>query len=451
MRGLVSYCPKLVARWLLAINDPSEESAVSRGQIGLREIRALQRGQIVWDGSLNGFGARRQRGEAISYFIKYRNAEGRQRWMTIGRHGSPWTPDMARDWAKQLLGEVVAGGDPSGAKIAERRALTVGELCDLYFHDAVSGRVRTRGKVPKKASTLSIDRGRIDRHIKPLLGSMSVTSVNRRDVEKFLHDVAEGKTVGRSKTKARGVARVSGGQTAANRTVGLLGAIFTYAARKDMRSDNPVRGVALYADRKRERRLSDDEYALFGRALKDADGKFWPPAIAAARFIALTGFRRGEVLALRWSEIDLGRRTATLTDTKTGPSVRPLSRSACDLLAAMSHTGGLVFTASRGDGVMAGFPKQWARIAALGALPADVTPHVLRHSFASVAADLGYSEPTIAALLGHRGRTVTSRYLHAADTVLLAAADAVANKVSELMGERGKGGQVIPLRAASPK
>jgi integrase len=358
---------------------------------------------------------------------------------------------MARDRAKQLLGEVVAGGDPSGAKIAERSALTVGELCDLYFHDAVSGRVRTRGKVPKKASTLSIDRGRIDRHIKPLLGSMSVTSVNGRDVEKFLHDVAEGKTAGRSKTKARGVARVRGGQTAANRAVGLLGSIFTYAARKDMRPDNPVRGVALYADRKRERRLSDDEYAQFGRALKDADRKVWPPAIAAARFIALTGFRRGEVLALRWSDFDLGRRTATLTDTKTGPSVRPLSRSACELLAAMSHTGGLVFTASRGDGVMAGFPKQWARIAALGALPADVTPHVLRHSFASVAADLGYSEPTIAALLGHKGRTVTSRYLHTADTVLLAAADAVANRVSELMGERRDGGQVIPIRAASSK
>jgi integrase len=75
------------------------------------------------------------------------------------------------------------------------------------------------------------------------------------------------------------------------------------------------------------------------------------------------------------------------------------------------------------------------RLAALGELPADVTPNTLRHSFASLAADLGYSEPTIAALVGHKGQSITSRYVHTADAVLLAAADAVANRTAELMGE----------------
>ena len=70
----------------------------------------------------------------------------------------------------------------------------------------------------------------------------------------------------------------------------------------------------------------------------------------------------------------------------------------------------------------------------MGGLPADVTPHILRHSFASLAADLGHSEPTIAALIGHKGRSVTSRYIHSADAALLAAADAVAEKTTELMG-----------------
>ena len=83
---------------------------------------------------------------------------------------------------------------------------------------------------------------------------------------------------------------------------------------------------------------------------------------------------------------------------------------------------------------MSGFPKFWLKIAKKGDLPVDVTPHTLRHSFASLASDLGYSEPTIAALVGHKGRTVTSRYVHAADAVLLAAADAVANRTIELMG-----------------
>jgi len=79
-------------------------------------------------------------------------------------------------------------------------------------------------------------------------------------------------------------------------------------------------------------------------------------------------------------------------------------------------------------------------------LPADVTPHVLRHSFTSLAADLGYGESTIAGLIGHKGRSVTSRYVHSADAVLLAAADSVANRILELMGEGMPGGEIVPLR-----
>jgi integrase len=81
-------------------------------------------------------------------------------------------------------------------------------------------------------------------------------------------------------------------------------------------------------------------------------------------------------------------------------------------------------------------------------LPADVTPHTLRHSFASLAGDLGYSETTIAALVGHQGRSITSRYVHTADPVLLAAADAVADRTAELMGDAKAGGAVVPLRRA---
>ena len=79
-----------------------------------------------------------------------------------------------------------------------------------------------------------------------------------------------------------------------------------------------------------------------------------------------------------------------------------------------------------GEMPIVGYRKMWLRIAKLGGLPADITPHVLRHSFASLAADLGYNEPTIASLLGHKTHSITSRYVHSADAVLLAAADAVA-------------------------
>lgn len=419
-----------------------------RTRIGLRDVRALNSGEIIWDTAVVGFAARRQSGPAVAYVLKYRTMHGqRPRWFTIGRHGSPWTPDTARAEAQRLLGEVARGNDPAAEKQAHRKAITVAELCDLYLKDAQAGRVLKRSGVAKRTSTLTIDAGRIERHIKPLLGTRAVAAVTPRDIERFLHDVAEGKTKTQIKTKARGLARVKGGKTAANRSTGLLGAIFTYAVRHGMRPDNPVHGLQRFADGKRDRRLSDQEYGLLGQAVKRAtDEAIWPSAVAVVRFLAFTGWRKGEALGLRWSEIDLARRTATLSDTKTGRSVRPLSQQACDVLqdmAALHPSGnGLVFPATRGKGVMQGFRKFWVRIAELGGLPHEVTPHVLRHSFASLAADLGYSEPTIAALVGHSGRSTTSRYVHSADAVLLAAADEVAARIAKLMGATREGPSV---------
>jgi integrase len=218
-----------------------------------------------------------------------------------------------------------------------------------------------------------------------------------------------------------------------------------------MRLDNPVQGVERFADRKRDRRLSDEEYALLGDGLRKAEvAGIWSPALAAARFLAFTGWRSGEAMGLRWSEIDLARRTATLADTKTGRSMRPLPHAACDVLLGLPRTAAdRVFPASRGSAeTILHFKKFWPRIAKLVGLPPDITPHVLRHSFTSLAADLGYSEPTIGALVGHKGRTITSRYIHSADVVLLAAADAVANRTVELMGDALPEGEIVPLRAA---
>ena len=398
-------------------------------RIGLREIRALRPGEIIWDAAVTGFGARRQTGSAVTYFVKYRTAEGRQRWHTIGRHGV-LTPDEARDKALTILGEVVGGADPASEKRDARNAMTIGELCDQYLSDVEAGRLLTRRGAAKKSSTLLTDRGRIVRHIKPLLGRMPIAAVTREDVDHFMHDVAAGKTAGRIKTGRRGLARVKGGKGTASRTLGLLGAIFSYAVRHRLRPDNPTQGVMRYADGRRDRRLSDEEYAALGKALREAEAqkKIWPAAIAMARFLALTGWRSGEAQGLRWSELDLARRTAKLADTKTGLSMRPLSHAACDVLRTDATTrAARVFPATRGDGPMVGFKKFWPKIAKLGGLPGDITPHVLRHSFASLAGDIGYSEPTIAALVGHKGHSVTSRYIHAADAVLLAAADAVAS------------------------
>jgi integrase len=422
-----------------------------RKRIGLRDVRALLPGETRWDSAVRGFGIRRQKGDAIAYVVFYRTSEGRQRWHTIGRHGAPWMPDTARDKARELLGNVAQGADPAGDKRQSLAAVSVGQLADAYLRDCDAGRVLGRNGEPKKASTLSLDRGRIEAHIKPWLGARSAASVTRDDVTQLMHAIAEGRTGARRKTRPGGLSNVRGGRTAAARVVGLLGGIFTYAIERRLREDNPVRGVRKFADRKRDRRLSGAEYAALGDGLLRAEAAgVWPAAITCTRFLAVSGWRRGEALGLRWEDVDVARRTAILADTKTGRSLRPLSHEATAVLRAIPRIGrgSLLFSASRGEGVMAGYSQFWKRIATFSGLPSDVTPHVLRHSFASVAADLGYSEPTIAALVGHKGQSVTSRYVHSADEVLLAAADAVARRIASLMGD-GTDAEVVPLRARS--
>jgi integrase len=200
------------------------------------------------------------------------------------------------------------------------------------------------------------------------------------------------------------------------------------------------------ADGRRERRLRVEEYAALGDGLLAAedDDEVWVPGLAAIRFMLLTGWRSGEVLSLRWPEVDLARRTARLSDTKTGTSIRPLAEAACAILRQMP-VGEVMFPAPGGDVPMMGFRRVWSRVVhRITGLPKDVTPHVLRHSYASLAADLGLADATIGALLGHRGHSVTRRYIHAADIALLAAADAVAERTRELMAPAGERDRADP-------
>lgn len=81
---------------------------------------------------------------------------------------------------------------------------------------------------------------------------------------------------------------------------------------------------------------------------------------------------------------------------------------------------------------MIGLPKHWLKIVARTPL-AKITPHVLRHSFASVANDLGFTESTVAALLGHAQGSVTSRYIQAVGSALVMAADTVAGYIQALL------------------
>lgn len=413
----------------------------------------------VFDRDVKGFGFKVTPEGVRTYFVQYRAGKGRRapkRRYFIGRHGSPWTPETAREEAGRVLSKMKLGNDPHAERQADKAALTVAELIKLYLDKADSGELRTRSGLPKKASTLAVDRGRITRHILPLLGNRLVKDLTREDIEAFLAAVAAGKTATDGvltpdddpTIKRRGRVMVTGGEGTAKRTVGLLGAILHFALKRRIIPHNPAHGLDLSKDGRRDRWLDADEYRALGAALAGSDAKTYAKkaAHAAIELIALTGLRRGEAAGLRWQEIDAKRRVLKLADSKTGESVRPLGKATLALLDGLPRRDPVyVFPAAAGGKPMVGLPHVARDLFAKAGLP-DVTLHTLRHSLATAANALGYAEATIAALLGHARHSVTSRYAHNIDSVLLAAADRVAQYIDDAMTDRATASaEIVPL------
>lgn len=389
----------------------------------------------LWCSELPGFGVYIQPTGNRTYFVDYRNSAGVRRRLTIGRHGKI-TAEQARKLAIINMGEAVKGEDPAEERTARKKSLTIEELCQRYLEAAEKGQIIGKKGRPKKASTLYVDRGRIARHILPLMGSKKVQEIGPTDISRFIRDVIGGKTAAVVKTeKKRGKAIVEGGRGTAARTAGLLGGILTFAVSEGIIPMNPATGIKRPADEHRARRLSADEYRQLGVALLEADpAREASQGLAGAWLLALTGCRLNEIVHLKWDEIDTAGCCFRLADSKEGASVRPMGQPVFDVLAKIKKSDGcpFVLTPIRDGEAYGGMPRAWNRIAKRAKFE-GVTPHTLRHSFASVAGDLGYSESTIAALLGHSAGTVTSRYVHHLDSVLVAAADNVAKTVLKQM------------------
>lgn len=412
----------------------------------------------LWDSELKGFGLRVTPAGVRTYFVKYRPGGGRAapiREFTIGRHGE-LTPDQARSEAERILGTVRLGGDPQAARSQARRELTVAELCDLYLVEGVT---------TKKPLTVQTDRLRIAAHIKPLLGRRQLSSVTSSDVERFMRDVAAGKTAvaqrptaaqakagqAHGERRRRTDAAARGGKGTATRTVGLLGGIFSFAVRRGLRAENPVRGVTRYRDRQSQRYLSGEELARLAQALEAAAaGGVGDRALNVIRLLVLTGARKSEIETLRWDAVDFARSQLRLADSKTGARVVTIGAAALLVLHGIERGGSpFVFP---GDGAkpralsvdrpFVGTAKVWTRHIRPAAGLTDVRLHDLRHTYASVAAGGGQSLHVIGAILGHRDVKTTAQYAHLADDPLRAAADRTAEAAAAAMA--GRSAEVVP-------
>jgi integrase len=396
-------------------------------------------GGVLWDQAVRGFGVRRQSRDPV--FVLKARVNGRQRFLTIGRHGSPWTVDAARKEALRLLGEIAGGRDPAERRADEKSAPTVGQLADAFLKEHASAK--------RKASTADYYKMIVDVHIRPAFGHLRANALTSAEVEKW-HANAERKPT-------------------ANRVVAVLSSIYSWAIKTKRIPDgtNPTRVVERYREQARERYLTSDELARLGDAIREAEtvGVPWlvraetkakatakhlpkeanqrtkiaAPAAAALRLLILTGARLREILHLEWQHVDLERGILFLPDSKTGRKALVLNGAAVQLLNELPRQGRYVI-AGASVGIADEQPRSdlkrpWALVSGRAELK-GIRLHDLRHTFASVAAASNIGLPVIGKLLGHSQTSTTERYAHLAVDPVRAATDIVGKKLAAAMSGR---------------
>jgi len=263
-------------------------------KIGLRDVRGLGPNQTIWDSEVRGFGARRRQGQAVAYFLFYRTKGGRQRWFTIGKHGSPWTPDMARDEALRLRINIKDGADPTADKQADRKAATVDDNTVSAALDRYEADLKSRGGDPNNVV-------RVRAHLSDGLAKKKVGALVKADLTAWRNDLM-------AKLKPASV----------DRTTTALRAALNLAAEDDDRITNGkawkdgLRAIGG-AGESRNVILSDqDVRAVIAAAYQDSD-EFG----LLVELAAVTGARPSQLLRLRGEDVQATFTVIVDPETKT--------------------------------------------------------------------------------------------------------------------------------------
>jgi integrase len=401
-------------------------------------LTAVEKPTVYYDSDLKGFGLKVLPSGARSWVVEYRpGISGRgtaKRRVVLGQPPLV-TPEKARQLAKDILAEARVGADPASQRANDRAGVTVAELADAFLVEHVEPR--------RKAGTAADYRIILNKIVKPALGAIKAGKLTRAEVAK-LH------------LSLRSTPYM------ANRMLAVLGAAYTFAERRGLVPEgfNPARKIEKYNEQTRERYLTEDEMSGLGEAIREAEtvgilrkpsvSKYSPkrpenqvtkidPYVAAAfRLLILTGCRLREILNLRWNEIDLERGLLFLPDSKTGRKTVVLSAAAQAILATLPRLGVYVIASEsagqKDEKPRSDLNKPWTLVRRRAGLD-GVRLHDLRHSFASVGAGAGMGLPVIGKLLGHSQPQTTARYAHLADNPMRVAANTIADKIENAMGD----------------
>ena len=377
-------------------------------------------GDVLWDDDVRGFGVRRRQRET-SYVLKYR-ASGRQRYVTIGKHGSPWTADTARKEARRLLGAIHAGNDPAVQRDQRAREMTVAAVLDRYLadHVATHNKPTTRAEAKRHVETV----------LKPAFGKLRISEISRADVKSWHSSFRDKPYEG-------------------NRSLAYLRKALSLSVKEwELRTDNPALGIKAFPEIRRERFFSDTELQQIGKALAaiEAEGETLPGCIRVMRLLALTGMRLSEVVGLRWVWIDFDEGCARLPDAKAGARAVPLGGAALAYLSSLDRVGAFVCygTSPEQPVGLKTVKRFWPRLRDRAGLT-DCRMHDFRHTVGTFAAFTGANGFVVRDVLGHRSMSTTEGYVARLTDPLRKTADQVANRIDAAMAG-GAQAQIIPLR-----
>jgi integrase len=346
-----------------------------------------------------------------AFILRYRHL-GKRREIVLGSADDLTASEARRRARKQraLLDDdhdPLAVRDQKRAEAKERASrVTLKDFAETYAK-----------ATNKKASSRRSDESILKLHIMPRLGRKAVADIGRLDAQ-ALHDAL-------AKTPTR-----------ANRAFALLSHMLTVASTKGYReAPLPRKCVKKNPENARDRYLSTTEHLNLWKALVALDETAHVDSAHALRLIMLTGCRKGEIVGLAWSEVDLENACLRLTDLKTGKRTIPLFPEALAILKGREpgHRSAYVFPSEDSKSARKDIEVAW-RLARDTAKLTGVRIHDLRHSFAAAGIAAGLTLPEIGALLGHKAAATTARYAHVSDPVARNASNRIGARFASIVG-----------------
>jgi len=361
-----------------------------------------------FDAAVPGFMVEVRSTGGKTFYLRYRDAHGRERQFKIGS-AHILTVSQARRKARAVLAEAILGHDPQKQREELRSIPTLAEFIDESYMPYAKNVKRS----------WQTDDTILRIHILQKFGALHLDEISNQAIADLL-----------SRMRDQGYASGT-----VNRVLILLRFVFNLARKWGVpgAAENPTAGLKTAPDVCRERFLAREEVQRLLTALDTDENRV---AAFAIKLLLLTGARRNEITHAKWEQVNWDKRTLLVPRAKSGrPRSIHLNSAALDLLRAIERTDGnpFIFPSPVTGRPSPSLHFPWWRIRERAGL-LDVRLHDLRHSFASFLVNQGVSLYVVQGLLGHTQARTTQRYAHLANDTLADAAEVVRDVILEPAG-----------------